>query len=54
MMGGCAIREASGNVTEYTAAVNETFHALYPEVPFYNDCVDRECGYGMLESAQVH
>lgn len=51
MMGGCTLREASGNVTQYEATINGTYQDL--GLLAYDDCTGQECDYGLLNSAQV-
>jgi len=49
MMGGCALREASGNVTEYLLTINGSDEDFIP----FDNCDDRTCEYGLYYSAQV-
>ncbi|ODM98387.1 Bumetanide-sensitive sodium-(potassium)-chloride cotransporter [Orchesella cincta] len=55
MMGGCALREATGNETQYILNMNATFMEENPDFLLYTDCKDglQTCDYGMLNSAQV-
>nr|CAD7592619.1 unnamed protein product [Timema genevievae] len=49
MMGGCVLRDASGNVTEYLRAVAEN-----PEEPWaiIANCTDRSCRFGLENDNQ--
>nr|CAD7572223.1 unnamed protein product [Timema californicum] len=51
MMGGCVLRDASGNVTEYLRAVAEN-----PEEPWaiIANCTDRSCRFGLENDNQVN
>ncbi len=51
MMGGCAMREASGNLTEYYHTMNGTLEEF--GVQAYDNCTNRDCEYGLYYSAQV-
>lgn len=55
MMSGCALREATGNVTQYELSVNEAFMAQNPGFLPYDYCEKgvQECDYGLLNSSQV-
>lgn len=57
MMGGCALREASGNVTEYLQSMDPEWVANNTDALLYTDCASREgddrCLFGMLWSPQV-
>lgn len=56
MMGGCALREVSGNVTQYENMdnfLNETWVGLNPGELQYDDCVSQTCEYGLKLSSQV-
>jgi len=55
MMGGCALREASGNLTEYLMTQDSLVNGTELPIGFqaYDNCTDRECEYGMYNSAQV-
>nr|CAD7437551.1 unnamed protein product [Timema bartmani] len=50
MMGGCVLRDASGNVTEYLRAVAEN-----PENPWaiIANCTDRSCRFGLENDNQA-
>nr|CAD7196808.1 unnamed protein product [Timema douglasi] len=50
MMGGCVLRDASGNVTEYLRAVAEN-----PEEPWaiIANCTDRSCRFGLENDNQA-
>jgi hypothetical protein len=54
MMGSCALREASGNLTEYNMTM---LGEIDPTIPggfmAFDNCTNRECEYGMYNSAQV-
>ncbi|XP_021952830.1 solute carrier family 12 member 3 [Folsomia candida] len=54
MMGGCAMREASGNLTEYNLTVYSEMTVLQDETFIaYDNCTNRDCEYGLYNSAQV-
>jgi hypothetical protein len=48
MMGGCVLRTASGNVTEYLQVKGET-----DEWTIFSNCTDRSCLYGLHNDSQV-
>lgn len=50
MLAGTSLREASGDLGEYYDTINGTI----PESGYkYDDCADRECDFGLYNSAQV-
>ncbi|CAG7838637.1 unnamed protein product [Allacma fusca] len=56
MMGGCVLRETTGNVTQYLMGLNITKEeALETGFTFYTDCNNEtsSCEYGLLNNAQV-
>jgi amino acid transporter len=48
MMGGCILRTASGNVTEYLLVKGEA-----EEWRMFSNCTDRSCPYGLHNDSQV-
>jgi hypothetical protein len=50
MIGGCVLRDASGNVTEYLMGLNESASNPYM---FVSNCTGRECNYGIETDSQV-
>jgi hypothetical protein len=48
MMGGCVLRTASGNVTEYLQVKGEP-----DEWAVFSNCTDRSCLYGLHNDSQV-
>lgn len=48
MMGGCVLRTASGNVTEYLQVKGEP-----NEWAVFSNCTDRPCLYGLHNDNQV-
>ncbi|KAJ4451627.1 hypothetical protein ANN_03096, partial [Periplaneta americana] len=48
MMGGCVLRTASGNVTEYLQIKGET-----DEWSIFSNCTDRSCLYGLHNDSQA-
>lgn len=50
-MGGCALREVSGNLTEYQFTMNGSLEE-FPNMWAYNNCTGRTCDYGLYNSAQ--
>lgn len=51
MIGGCVLRDASGNVTEYLTAFNET-GGLDP-YSIVSNCTGRQCEFGIETDSQV-
>ncbi|KAF4526779.1 hypothetical protein B566_EDAN012319 [Ephemera danica] len=50
MLGGCVLRDASGNVTEYMMGYNESVENAYNYV---TNCTGRECVYGLEVDSQA-
>ncbi|KAK7794717.1 hypothetical protein R5R35_009612 [Gryllus longicercus] len=48
MMGGCMLREASGNITEYIAVINTS-----ESWSIFTNCTDRDCRYGLHNDIQA-
>ncbi len=56
MMGGCALRAVSGNVTQFENMdyfLNATWVEENPDQLRYDDCDSQVCEYGLKQSAQV-
>ncbi|XP_046400819.1 solute carrier family 12 member 3-like isoform X1 [Ischnura elegans] len=50
MLGGCTLRDASGNVTEYYLALNDS---LPDPWTYLKNCTDRTCNYGLENDSQA-